>query len=127
MSEQGGLIDTLGIEIETIREDKVVVSLDVTARHHQPAGFMHGGISLVLAETAASIGADTSTDEDVNVFGMEINANHLKPFKTGRLRAVAEPLHRGNSTHVWEVNLLNNEEERICRSRCTLSVRSGSQ
>lgn len=121
-----GLHETLGIELEDLRDERVVVAMEVTGDHHQPAGYMHGGVSLVLAETAASVGADHTTPETRNVFGMEINANHLKPFKTGRLRAVATPLHRGKTTHVWQVNVRDGSDRLICRSRCTLSVREPS-
>lgn len=121
--EPEGLMDTLGMQLEKATEEEVIVSLEVTSDHHQPAGYMHGGISLVLAETAASIGADVSTATDTNVFEMEINANHIKPFRTGRLSAVAQPLHRGKTSHVWEVDLRSGADKLICRSRCTLSVR----
>lgn len=121
-----GLHETLGIEIDEIQDDSVTVSMEVSEEHHQPAGYMHGGVSLVLAETAASVAADVNSDDDQNVFGMEINANHLKPFKTGRLRATARPLHRGKTSQVWEVNLRDDGDKLICRSRCTLSVRSPS-
>lgn len=124
--ELDGLHDTLGIEIDNVGENEVTVSMVVTPDHHQPAGYMHGGVSLVLAETAASVAADVNSDDDKNVFGMEINANHLKPFKRGRLRAIARPLHKGKTSHVWEVNLRDDADELICRSRCTLSVQSPS-
>lgn len=124
-SEPGGnLLETFGLSVDELSEELVTVSLEITPELHQPAGVMHGGISLVLAETAASMGADYASDDNQNVFGMEINANHLKPVESGRLRAEARPLHRGSTTHVWEVNLLNEDDDLVCRSRCTLSVKT---
>lgn len=119
----GTLLETLGIEVLEASGDRVVATMPVGPRVHQPFGLLHGGASVALAETAASIGATLHVARDgKQAVGMEINANHLRPMREGRLRAVATPLHRGRSTQVWQVELRDERERLVCASRCTLAV-----
>lgn len=113
---------TLGFRYLELDKNKVVLEMDVTPDVHQPFGYLHGGASMALAESAASIGGFLNCQQGHAAFGMEINANHLRPMKEGLLRATATPLHRGQSTQVWEVRLTDGRERLICISRCTLAV-----
>lgn len=95
---------------------------------HQPYGFLHGGVSVLLAETCASIGADLASGVDKRVFGMEINANHLRPVRAGYVRAVGVPIHVGRTTQVWEARITTEDDDRlVCISRCTLAVVDAEQ
>lgn len=114
--------DTLGIEIVEASAEKLVATMPVDARHHQPLGYLHGGASVALAETVASIGAYLAAPEGVITFGMEINANHLRPKQSGMLTATGTPVYSGRSTAVWQVEIRDEEDKMICISRCTLAL-----
>jgi 1,4-dihydroxy-2-naphthoyl-CoA hydrolase len=116
------LPDLLGIEIEEVSGDRVVASMPVTERHHQPLGYLHGGASVVLAETVASIGATAGVLPDRVAFALEINANHVRPVREGILRAIGERLHAGRSTQIWDVRISDEAGRLVCVSRCTLAI-----
>lgn len=117
------LIKTLGIEIKEITENGVVATMPVDERTHQPFGVLHGGASVALAETAASIGAYYFIDQENEIcVGLEINANHIKAKREGTVTAYAKPAHRGRSSMVWEIRIVDEQEELICLSRCTMAV-----
>jgi uncharacterized protein (TIGR00369 family) len=120
--EPVGLDRTLGIRYEKVEADEVIALLDVGPTHHQPLGYLHGGVSVALAESVASIGGTLSARDGSAAFGMEINANHLRPFREGTLKAVGRPLHRGKTTQVWEVRITDNAGKLVCVARCTLAV-----
>lgn len=123
MELQNELMDALGIEIVTLEKDKVVMTMPVDKRTHQPAGFLHGGASVLLAETVASIGGFLNINlETHNVFGIEINANHLKSKRDGLVTATATPVHIGRTTMVWNIHITDEQEELVGISRCTLGV-----
>lgn len=114
---------TLGIEYEEVGPDRVVATMPVGPRVHQPLGYLHGGASVVLAESVASVGATSAAMGEGKVaFGLEINANHLRPKRDGTLRATGTPLYRGRTTQVWEVRIADETERLICVSRCTLAL-----
>lgn len=117
----GGLNRTLGIELTELTPERVVGTMTVTPAHHQPLGYLHGGASLALAESVASMGGALNSPAGTAVFGMEINANHLRPVRSGLLTATATPLHRGRSTQVWEVKIRDEQEKLVCVSRCTVA------
>lgn len=117
-----GLLETLQMEIVERTAERVVVTMPVTSSHHQPMGFLHGGASVALAETAASIGGNVACPSDCVAFGQEINANHLRPIREGLLTAVATPLHVGRTTQVWDVKIRDQEDRLVCVSRCTVAV-----
>ncbi|MGM8211945.1 hotdog fold thioesterase [Virgibacillus sp. W0430] len=120
---QNTLMKALGIEIITLKPELVEMTMPVDDRTHQPAGYLHGGASVLLAETAASIGAYLNIDQaSFNVFGMEINANHVKSKKSGVVTAKATPLHIGKTTMVWNINIHDEKNDLICISRCTIGV-----
>ncbi|WP_188206562.1 hotdog fold thioesterase [Alkalibacillus aidingensis] len=117
------LFETLNIEVEEAKKDYVVLSMPVNATVHQPLGFLHGGASVALAESAASLGAFLNVDADrYNVFGIEINANHVKSKREGMVYATAKPIHIGRMTMVWEINITDEGDQLISTSRCTIGV-----
>ena len=120
--ERESLDRILGIEYEEIGADRIVATMPVTPRVHQPHGYLHGGASVVLAESVASVGAHISSPPEKIAFGLEINANHIRPKKDGMLRATGIPLHKGRTTHVWEVRIEDEEQRLICISRCTIAL-----
>jgi uncharacterized protein (TIGR00369 family) len=121
--DRPSLDKTLGIEYEELTADRVVATMPVAPRVLQPLGYLHGGASVVLAESVASMGANaTAFAQGKAAFGLEINANHLRPKKDGVLRAVAAPLHKGRTTHVWEVRIYDEAEHLVCAARCTLAL-----
>lgn len=118
----GGVAELLGIEIEEMGPERVTATMPVTPDHHQPFGLLHGGVSVVLAETAASVGAYLAAPEGKGAAGIEVNANHVRPMREGTLTATATPLHTGQTTQVWEVKLRDEADRLVCASRCTLAV-----
>ncbi|MGN1400230.1 MAG: hotdog fold thioesterase [Bacillus sp. (in: firmicutes)] len=123
MDIQNTMISTLGIEIKEMEEGKVVATMPVDDRTRQPFGLLHGGASVALAETVASIGAYTLLNEESEAaVGLEINANHLKGKRDGIVTATAIVLHRGRSTMVWDIKIRDEEMNLVCVSRCTMAI-----
>jgi uncharacterized protein (TIGR00369 family) len=89
---------------------------------HQPFGILHGGVSALLAEGAASLGGFLSVAPDHIVVGTELNCSHLRSMTTGTLTAVATPFRKGRTVHVWGIELRDEEDRLICVARCTLQV-----
>jgi len=117
------LIEALGIEITHLEKGKVIATMPVDERTKQPFGLLHGGASVALAETVASVGAFELVDkENQAVAGLEINANHVRPITEGYVTAVATVLHQGKSTMVWDIKITDKEDRLICVSRCTMAV-----
>lgn len=116
------LMSTLGIQVTEASPERVVAQMEVTPRHHQPLGFLHGGASVALAETVASVGAYLAAPEGYTSFGLEINANHLRSMRSGKVTAVATPLHKGRTTHVWNIEIRDEKSRLVCVSRCTLAI-----
>lgn len=113
----------LGFRFLKIGRKEMIAQMPVDSRTIQPFGLLHGGASVALAETLASIGAflnvDTKTEMTV---GLEINANHLKPARRGWVTGTSKPVHVGKSTQVWETKITDESDRLICISRCTLAV-----
>lgn len=120
-SRQATMVETLGIALEEVSPERVVATMPVDGRTRQPFGILHGGASVALAETVASIGAALNAGEGRTAVGMEINANHIRPKREGMVRALATPAHIGRSTTVWEVRITDEDDKLICLSRCTLA------
>ena len=123
------LANTLGIVITELTPQRVVATMPVDERTRQPFGILHGGASVALAETVASIAGTLNVDlEKFNVVGIEINANHIRAKRDGLVTGTATPIHVGRSTHVWEIRIVDEQQRPICVSRCTLAVvpREGS-
>ncbi|KHE71509.1 PaaI family thioesterase [Halobacillus sp. BBL2006] len=117
------LMEVLGMEVEKAEPNCVQIRMPVDKRTHQPMGFLHGGASVALAESAASIGAFLNIDrERYQIFGIEINANHIKSIRAGFVTGTATPVHIGRNTMVWEIKIMNSSNELISTSRCTIGV-----
>lgn len=117
------LLGSLGIEITELEKGKVVATMPVDDRTRQPFGLLHGGASVALAETVASVGAFELVDkENEVVVGLEINANHIRAKKDGLVTAVGTVLHQGKTTMVWDIKITDEEEKLVCISRCTIAV-----
>ncbi|GFR39477.1 esterase [Insulibacter thermoxylanivorax] len=124
MNQQGTIMETLGIETIHLSADRVVCTMPVDGRTRQPFGLLHGGASVVLAETAASLGTFANIDQEQEyAVGMEINANHLRSVADGQVTATAVPLHRGRTTMVWDIKITDDKDRLICVSRCTVAIR----
>lgn len=116
-------MDTLGIELTEFTPERVVASMPVTSRTHQPFGIMHGGVSAVLAETVASSGSYLFIDPDrQSAVGLEINANHISSVRDGIIKAVGVPVHVGQSTLVWDIRIHDEAGHLVCIARCTIAV-----
>ena len=119
----GTLIETLGIEVVELRDDALVARMPVDHRTTQPAGALHGGASVALAETIASWAGFLAVDRDkFHVVGQEINANHIRPVFSGWVTAIATPAAIGRRSQVWEVRIVDDAGKLACISRCTLAV-----
>lgn len=118
----GGLGATLGLRYEHVSAERVVMVMEVGPLVHQPYGVLHGGASVALAESAASVGANVNCAPGKIALGQEINANHVRSMREGVLRAVAVPLHAGRTSQVWSVEMRDEEGRLVCVSRCTLAV-----
>jgi uncharacterized protein (TIGR00369 family) len=118
----GGVAGLLDIDLVETGPERVTATMPVTPKHHQPFGVLHGGVSVLLAETVASVGAYLAAPDGHTAVGMEVNANHVRSVRTGRLAAVATPLHTGSTTHVWEAKIRHEGEKLVCVSRCTLAI-----
>lgn len=122
------LAEALGIQITLCEKGHVEATMPVDRRTHQPLGLLHGGASVALAETVASLGGHFLVAEKGQyVVGQEINANHLRAVKTGTVKAVGRVIHAGRTSQVWEIKITdeaqtNPDQSLICVSRCTLAV-----
>jgi len=120
---KGTVMELLGIEHREVTKEKIVLTMPVTPKTHQPWGCLHGGVSVVLAETAATMGACMNIDQEKQmVMGVEINANHIRGKKDGTVTATATPLHIGRAISIWDVQITDEKDRLICSSRCTLAV-----
>jgi uncharacterized protein (TIGR00369 family) len=121
------VLDTLGIKIEEAAPERVRLSMPVTGRVHQYTGLLHGGVSVVLAETAAAIGAALNTDlARFTPVGVEINANHVRSVSRGTVTAEAVPIYQGRQLTVWSIEIRDDRNRLVCVSRCTLALKAGS-
>ncbi len=121
-------LSLMGIKLSEATKDRVVATMPITSHHHQPMGYLHGGVSVLLAESVASWGSMLNIDTDRQAaFGLEINANHLRPKREGVLTAVAIPLHRGRTTHIWDIRITDENDKLVCISRCTVAIVDRSQ
>lgn len=122
-TRQGSVWEALDITLVSAEKDRVVATMPVGPNQRQQVGYLHGGVSVVLAESVASIGTALNTDmEKQTSFGLEINANHLRPKRDGRVTAVATPIHRGRTTYVWDIRITDEDDKLICISRCTVAI-----
>ena len=122
-SQRNTIGELLGIRFESFDDDSLSASMAVDARTHQPYGLLHGGASVVLAETLGSTASYLCIDSSrFYCVGLEVNANHLRGLRTGRVHAVARPVHLGRTTHVWDIRLSGDDGKPSCISRLTMAI-----
>jgi 1,4-dihydroxy-2-naphthoyl-CoA hydrolase len=112
----------LGIELIEVGDDYVTGRMTINERTLQPFGIMHGGASCTLAESLGSIAAYHCINEDQYCVGLDINTNHIRTISSGFVYGTAKPFHIGKSTHVWGINIVNEEQKLISVSRLTVAV-----
>lgn len=119
-NNMGGLLDIKFVEIT---DQSLTATMPVDDRTKQSMGILHGGASVVLAETVGSVASNLIVDTSKFAgVGLEINANHLKPVTSGFVKAVCLPLHIGSKTHVWDIKLYNDQQKLTCVSRLTVAI-----
>ena len=120
---EGILAGLLGIEIVEVGEDFLTARMPVSPSVHQPMGQLHGGASVVLAETVGSMASVFMVSENnETAVGLEINANHVRPISSGYVIATARPLHIGRRTHIWEIRIVDEADRLVCISRLTTMI-----
>ena len=119
---RGTAMEPLGIVFTEIGSDFLRATMPVDARTHQPYGLLHGGASVLLAETLGSTAGMLSVDEGQGVVGIEINANHLRGVREGLVTGTVRALHTGRSTQVWEIRIEDPAGKLVCISRLTVAV-----
>jgi len=120
---RGTLVSQLGFEFIAAGDDYMSARMPVDERTRQPAGVLHGGASVALAETLASWAATFVVDpQKHHCVGLEINANHVRAVGAGWVTGTARPLHLGRSTQIWEVRIVDEQQRLVCVSRVTMAV-----
>jgi uncharacterized protein (TIGR00369 family) len=123
LSTENTIMEVIGIEVVRVSEDEVVATMPVHGPTKQPFGILHGGASLVLAETVASLGTFNLIDQENELaVGLEINANHVRAKSEGTVTATGVPLHKGRKIMVWDIRVTDEDDKLICVSRCTVAV-----
>lgn len=118
------LLETFEMSIDHQEDGLVVISMPVTDKVKQPFGYLHGGASIALGETACSLGSSNLIDTTKFIpLGLEMNANHIHSAKDGRVTATAEIIHQGKSTHVWDIKIKNDKEQLITVMRGTVAIK----
>ena len=112
----------LGIRVTEIGADFLRATMPVNEHTHQPYGVLHGGASVALAETAGSLAAMLCIDADYLALGQDINANHVRSVSAGLVTATARPFHLGRSSHVWHIEIRDEQDRLVCVSRLTMAV-----
>jgi 1,4-dihydroxy-2-naphthoyl-CoA hydrolase len=124
---ENNMLAHLGITLTEIGADYICGKMPVDERTKQPHGLLHGGASVVLAESLGSIGANYMVDQEKFVcVGLEINANHIRAVKNGYVYGRAQAVHVGNTTQIWEIKITNEDNKLVCISRLTMAVLSKS-
>lgn len=119
------ILGVLGIRFTDIGDDYISGTMPVDTRTHQPFGILHGGASVVLAESLGSFAANFCVDyEKFYCVGLDINANHLRSVRSGTVTGTARPVHVGKSTQVWEIKIVDEAGKPVCISRLTMAVLS---
>ncbi|PFG58242.1 uncharacterized protein (TIGR00369 family) [Vibrio sp. ES.051] len=117
------MMEHLQIVYTNFTDDSLSASMPVCHFTHQPLGMLHGGASVVLAETLGSLAANFSVDEGSYCVGLDINANHVRAMRSGHVIGTAKPIHLGISTQVWQINITDERGRLVCTSRLTIAVK----
>ncbi|AYA40427.1 hotdog fold thioesterase [Xenorhabdus nematophila] len=118
------MVTHVGIEFTQIGDDFIEATMPVDQRTKQPFGILHGGASVVLAETLGSFAGYLCSEGEQKVVGVEINANHLKSVREGTVKGICKPVHLGRSHQVWQIDIYNEQQQLCCTSRLTTAVLS---
>jgi len=116
------IVGHVGIEFLEKGDDFISATMPVDKRTRQPLGILHGGASVVLAETLGSTASYLTLEDSQYSVGLEIKANHLKSVTKGRVTGVVKPVHLGKTTQIWDISIENEKNELICVSRLTMMV-----
>lgn len=117
------ILGVIGIRFTEVGDDYITGTMPVDTRTHQPFGILHGGASVVLAESLGSLAANFCVDgEKYYCVGLDINANHLRSVRSGVVTGTARPVHLGKSTQVWEIKIVDEAGKSVCISRLTMAV-----
>jgi len=120
---KGHIGELIGIEFTEITEDSISAKMPVNEKTYQPYGILHGGASVVLAESLGSVASNMIIDSDKYIgVGLEVNANHLRPVKSGFVTGICKPIHIGGKTHVWDIKLYDDRGKMNCVSRLTVAI-----
>ncbi|WP_100753976.1 hotdog fold thioesterase [Vibrio salilacus] len=117
------LIEHLDIIYSDVGDDYISATMPVCSFTHQPLGMLHGGASVVLAETLGSLAANFCVDKDSYCVGLDINANHVRSMRSGKVIGTAKPIHLGVSTQVWQINITDERGRLVCTSRLTIAIK----
>ncbi|ELF9809878.1 1,4-dihydroxy-2-naphthoyl-CoA hydrolase [Escherichia coli] len=119
---EGNMVGFLDIRFEHIGDDTLEATMPVDSRTKQPFGLLHGGASEVLAESIGSVAGYLCTEGEQKVVGLEINANHVRSAREGRVRGVCKPLHLGSRHQVWQIEIFDEKGRLCCSSRLTTAI-----
>lgn len=119
---EGNMVGLLDIRFEAITDDAIFATMPVDSRTHQPFGLLHGGASVVLAETLGSVAGYLCSEGEQKVVGLEVNANHIRSVRSGRVRGVCRALHIGARHQVWQIEISDQQGRLCCSSRLTTAV-----
>ncbi|WP_456310367.1 hotdog fold thioesterase [Serratia proteamaculans] len=122
LRSQNTMVDHIGIRFTVLTEDRIEAVMPVDQRTRQPFGLLHGGASVVLAETLGSMAGYLCTEGEQQVVGLEINANHLRAAREGEVRGVCRSVHLGRRHQVWQIEIFDNNNRLCCTSRLTTAV-----
>lgn len=117
------LMEHLQIEYTDFSDNTLSATMPVCSFTHQPLGMLHGGASVVLAETLGSLAANFCVDDDHYCVGLDINANHIRAMRSGFVIGTAKPMHLGVSTQVWQIDITDEKQRLVCTSRLTIAVK----
>ncbi|HDX8711398.1 1,4-dihydroxy-2-naphthoyl-CoA hydrolase [Klebsiella sp. M581] len=118
----GNMVGLLDIRFEALTDDAIEATMPVDSRTHQPFGLLHGGASVVLAETLGSVAGYLCSEGEQKVLGLEVNANHIRSVRSGRVRGVCRALHVGSRHQVWQIDISDEQGRLCCSSRLTTAV-----
>ena len=118
----GNMVGLLDIRFEALTDDAIEATMPVDSRTHQPFGLLHGGASVVLAETLGSVAGYLCSEGEQKVVGLEVNANHIRSVRSGRVRGVCRALHVGSRHQVWQIDITDEQGRLCCSSRLTTAV-----
>ena len=117
------IADAIGLEVLSVEPDCVTGRLPVDHRTHQPYGLLHGGASVVLAETLGSVGSHFIVkDQGKAAVGVEVNTNHVRSVRSGWVYGQANLVHKGGKMHVWSIEIKDEEDRLVCTSRLTVMI-----